>query len=154
MKYINHALMRYLLSLTLLFLFSLHTVEERCCGGSEEWDCLPWGLTKLGLETLLINYSCVRGANTHTHTHTTYIRTHSPYFNQKNCWAWEHVYSRQRGTHVSIWDLHGVMVWCRASLQGLLLQDHFPHLHHLFHMGIAWHGEVLFSDNVLEFHKS
>ncbi len=41
MKYINHALMRYLLSLALIFLFSLETVEERCCGGSEEWDCFP-----------------------------------------------------------------------------------------------------------------
>lgn len=76
MKYINHALMRYLLSLTLLFLFSLHIIEERCCSGSEEWDCFPWGLTKLGLETLLINYSCVRGANTHTHT-TIYMHTQS-----------------------------------------------------------------------------
>ncbi len=144
------------ISIALLFLFSLQTVEERCCGGSEEWDCVPWGLTKLGLETLLINYSCVRGANTHTHTHThTSIYAHTILIlirriAEHGNMSTPDSEARMSPYGISMESWFGVVpvyrgFYCKTT--SLISTS-------LFQKGIAWHVEDLFSYIVLELNKS
>lgn len=100
MKYINYALIRYLLSFALCF-FSRFKLLMRVVAVTARFSRV---LTKLRPETLLIKCSCA-------HTYA--------YIVLKICWSWEYVYPRQWSKHVSIWDHHGVMVWCSASVQGL-----------------------------------